>query len=159
MIPEQEADHLFLGYKQKLADNITLGVKAYYSSRENTFFRYPLGDVAPAPFDISVSPPDLDPAIIEAYDLPDPSTVGPGSAYDYPAGAGFSYGVHPDYEGRTQETEMSTWGIAPTLTLDFRAGGSCVTRSTLAVRPMKTCGLKAIASAWPLPLRQGNSTH
>lgn len=122
MLPEQDADHFFLGFQQELTENVTLGVKTYYSERSNTFFRYPLGDVAPAAFDINTSPPDLDPAIREQYGLPDPDGFGSGDVYDYPAGAGFSYGVHPDYPGREQEVEMSTWGIAPELTLDVIGG-------------------------------------
>lgn len=118
MLPEQERDGLFLSYQQDLNDNVQLGVKTYYSERTNTFFAYPLGDTAPAPFDVTgTSPADLDQATIDQFGLPDPADFGNGDVYNYPAGTGFSYGAHPAYPNRQQEVEMSTWGIAPELTI------------------------------------------
>lgn len=123
MVPEQERNNLFLSYKQQLSSNVELGVKSYYSERSNTYSSYPLGSVAPPPFDVAgTSPANLDAATIAQFNLPDPATVGPGQVYTYPNGAGFSYGAHSAYRDRQQEIEMSTWGIAPELTIDLENG-------------------------------------
>lgn len=123
LLPEQEREGLFLSYQQELNDRVNLGVKSYYSKRTNDFYSYPLGDVAPAPLDVANTPPNsLTQAQIDQYGLDDPSNVSPGQVYNYPGGTGFSYGAHPAYRHRTQEVEMSTWGIAPELTIDMRHG-------------------------------------
>ncbi len=119
LLPEQDRDGLFLSYQQELNDKVKFGVKSYYSSQENSFFSYPLGDVAPAPFDVKTNPGSLTQAQIDDFGLTDPSTVGPGQVYNYAGGPGFSYGAHPAYQNRTQQVEMSTWGIAPELTIDM----------------------------------------
>jgi len=117
MLPEQERSGAFLSYQQEVSDSVNFGVKTYYSERTNTFFSYPMGDVSPAVAPIDTNPVDLTPEQLEEFGLPDPSTIGVGETLDYPGGAGFSYGVHPAYPGRQQEVEMSTWGIAPELTI------------------------------------------
>ena len=123
MVPDQERNNLFLSYKQELSGSVEVGVKSYYSERTNTYSSYPLGSVAPAPFNVAgTSPAQLDAATIAKFNLPDPSTVGPGQVYLYPNGAGFSYGAHPTYQDRKQEIEMSTWGIAPELTINLDNG-------------------------------------
>jgi iron complex outermembrane receptor protein len=120
LLPEQERNGLFLSYQQDLNDSVSLGVKTYYSERNNSFFDYPLGDTAPAPLDVrSLSPADLTQEQIDEFGLADPSTVGRGQTYNYPAGTGFSYAPHPAYRNRQQEVEMSTWGIAPELTIEI----------------------------------------
>ncbi|MCY4425604.1 MAG: TonB-dependent receptor [Halieaceae bacterium] len=130
LLPEQQRDGAFLAYKQDINESINFGVKAYYSDRTNTYNAYPLGSVAPAPFDVAnTSPADLDQETIDQFGLPDPGDFGTGSVYDYPNGAGFSYGAHPDYRGRDQEIEMSTWGIAPELTVAM--AGDWQLRATL----------------------------
>ena len=129
LLPEQERNGFFMSYQQALNDDVNLGIKGYYSERKNTFFDYGLGGVAPAPLDVTgTSPGDLTQAQIDQFGLADPSTVGPGSVYDYPGGTGFSYITHPDYQQRDQEVEMSTWGVAPELTIQM---GGWQLRNTL----------------------------
>jgi len=129
LLPEQDRDGLFLSYQQELNDSIDFGVKSYYSSRENNFFDYPLGDVGPAPFNILTNPANLTQEQIDQFGITDPSTVGPGQVLNYPGGAGFSYGAHPAYQHRVQQVEMSTWGIAPEL--NVKIGDDWRLRNTL----------------------------
>ncbi|WP_439133309.1 TonB-dependent receptor domain-containing protein [Pseudomaricurvus sp.] len=112
LLPEQERKGLFLSYQQEMNDSVQFGVKAYYSQRENTFFSYPLGSSAPGSFDVTTNPGTLTPAEIAQFQDPNNPNV-----VNYPAGAGFSYGAHPAYPDSDQEVEMSTWGVAPTLTI------------------------------------------
>lgn len=116
LLPEQERDGLFVGYNQELNDGVDLGIKSYYSSRTNTYSAYPQGSVAPAPVNVLVNPASLTQATIDQFGLAQPVR---GQRYAYPNGAGFSYGAHPDYQHRDQEIEISTWGIAPELTIDM----------------------------------------
>lgn len=118
LLPEQERDGIFLSYKQDISEGLNFGVKAYYTERTNTYSAYPLGSVAPAPFDVAnTNPADLDQETIDRFGLPDPDDFGNGDVFDYPNGAGFSYGAHPAYRNRDQEIDMETWGIAPELTI------------------------------------------
>jgi len=118
-LQDQTRDNAFFSLQQELSDNMSFGLKAYYSSRVQSISGYPTGGDAPAPFDVTVNPADLTPEQIAEFNLPTPT---PGQSYYYPAGTSFSYGAHPAYVNKSDDIEFDTWGIAPELTVNFNNG-------------------------------------
>lgn len=101
-LPEEETKHIFGSMTQNLTDNIKLDVTAYHSERTINLGSYARG--------YSV----LDPA-------PTQDGTVPFEAYIQNQ-VGFSFGAHPSYVQPEQDLTIKTWGITPSLTVDFNNG-------------------------------------